>query len=115
VIAAIPLFLTGVVMASSGQMLMKKGALRASGRSIARSLLDPFTIAGYSLMLASTITSTIAMKTLPLHLTVALLPLGYIVVVCLSVTILGERMRRHHLIGMLIILSGVVIFNMGTL
>jgi multidrug transporter EmrE-like cation transporter len=111
--AAVAIFLAGVVVASTGQLLMKKGALRGRGRSIIGSFLDPFTIAGYALMLTSTITSTIALKTLPLHLTVSLLPLGYAVVVALSVAILGERMKRHHIWGMLMILAGVVIFNLG--
>ncbi len=65
------------------------------------------------LMLGSTVTSTIALKTLPLHLTVALLPLGYIVVALLSVTVLHERVRRHHVWGMLMILAGIIIFNLG--
>jgi drug/metabolite transporter (DMT)-like permease len=110
---AVALFLAGVTVASYGQILMKKGALRGRERSVIGSLFDPFTIAGYLLMLASTVTSTIALKTLPLHVTVSLLPLGYIIVVVLSVVILKERMRRHHVWGMVIIAAGVVIFNWG--
>jgi len=110
--AAVALFLAGVAMASTGQILMKKGALRGRNRSVIGSFFDPFTIAGYVLMLASTVTSTIALKTLPLHLTVSLLPLGYVVVVALSVAVLGEKMKRHHIWGMAMILAGVIIFNM---
>lgn len=106
-------FLTGVVLASTGQVLLKKGALRGRGRSFIRSFLDPFAIAGYVLMLGSTVTSTIALKTLPLRVTVSLLPLGYFVVVFLSVAALRERMRRHHVWGMLLILAGILIFNLG--
>ena len=104
-------FVTGVALAAIGQVLMKKGAPR--GRSLVRSFFDPLVITGYALMLVSTITSTIALKVLPLKMTVALLPLGYIVVVLLSVFLLRERMRRHHVWGMLIILAGIVIFNLG--
>lgn len=110
--AAVALFLAGVAMASTGQILMKKGALRGRNRSVIGSFFDPFTIAGYVLMLASTVASTIALKTLPLHLTVSLLPLGYVVVVALSVAVLGEKMKRHHIWGMAMILAGVIIFNM---
>jgi len=115
VTTAVAMFLAGVGMASTGQILMKKGALRGRSRSLLLSFLDPFTVAGYTLMLGSTVVSTIALKVLPLHLTVALLPLGYIVVVMLSVTVLHERMRRHHVLGMLLILAGVAIFNLGKL
>ena len=33
----------------------------------------------------------------------------------LSVTVLSERMRRHHVWGMLIILAGIALFNLGAL
>jgi small multidrug resistance pump len=94
---------------------MKKGALRGRDRSVLRSFLDPYVITGYALMLVSTVTSTIALKVLPLHLTVALLPLGYVVVVLLSVAVLSERMRRHHVWGMPTILAGIALFNLGAL
>jgi small multidrug resistance pump len=112
-IIAVAIFLAGVVMASAGQVFMKKGALRGRDCSVVGSFLNPFTIAGYALMLASTVTSIIALKILPLHLTVSLLPLGYVVVMLLSVTVLGEKMRRRHVGGMLLILAGIVIFNLG--
>jgi drug/metabolite transporter (DMT)-like permease len=111
---AVGIFIAGVIMASIGQVLIKKGASRGKERPVIRSFFDPFVIAGYMLMLASTVTSTIALKVLPLKTTVSLLPLGYIVVVFLSIAVLRERMRRHHVWGMLIILAGIVIFNLGT-
>ena len=107
----VAIFVAGVCLAAFGQVLMKKGATR--GRSLIGSFFDPFVITGYALMLVSTVTSTIALKVLPLKLTVTLLPLGYIVVVLLSVMLLRERMRRHHVWGMLIILAGIVVFNLG--
>jgi small multidrug resistance pump len=109
---AVGIFIAGVIMASIGQVLIKKGASRGKERPVIRSFFDPFVIAGYMLMLASTVTSTIALKVLPLKITVSLLPLGYIVVVFLSIAVLRERMRRQHVWGMLIILAGIVIFNL---
>ncbi len=111
---SVAIFLSGVVLASTGQLLLKKGALRGRDRSLIGSFLDPFAIGGYVLMLVSTVTSTIALKTMPLRLTVSLLPLGYLVVVFLSVAVLRERMRRHHVWGMLLILAGILIFNLGS-
>lgn len=112
---AVAMFLAAVFIASAGQLLMKMGALRGRSGSLLRSFLDPLTVAGYTLMLGSTVVATIALKTLPLHFTVSLQPIGYIIIIVLSATILRERMRRHHLWGMLLILVGIVIFNMGTL
>lgn len=109
------LFLGGILMASTGQLLMKKGALLGQERTLLRSFLNPFTIAGYLLMLGSTVINTIALKTLPLHMTVTLAPLGYAVVVALSAVLLRERIERHHLAGMAVILAGIVIFNLSSL
>jgi drug/metabolite transporter (DMT)-like permease len=109
------IFLVGVVLAAVGQVLMKMGALRSRSRGILASFLDPYTVAGYFLMFTSTITSTIALKVLPLKLTVSLLPLGYVIVVLLSLLVLGERMRRNQFWGMVIILVGIVLFNQGSL
>lgn len=111
--AAVAIFLAGVAAASTGQVLMKKGAVRGRDRAVLRSFLDPYLIAGYGLMLGSTVTSTIALKVLPLSSTVALQPLGYVVVVLLSVAVVGEEMRRHHVWGLLTILLGVILFNLG--
>jgi len=112
---AVAIFLAGVVAASIGQVFMKHGALRGRDRSVLRSFLDPHVITGYALMLLSTVASTIALKVLPLHVTIALLPLGYVVVVLLSVVVLSERMRRDHVWGMLVIVAGIVLFSLGTL
>lgn len=112
-IRAVAIFVAGVMLASTGQVLMKKGALRGRDTSLLRSFLDPYVIAGYTLMLVSTVTSTIALKVMPLRLAVALLPLGYVFVMLLSVAVLSERMRRHHLWGALVILVGIIVFNLG--
>lgn len=113
VVEAAALFLAGVVSASIGQVLMKKGALRGRDRSVFASFLDRYVIAGYVLMLVSTVTATIALKVMPLNLTVALQPLGYVFVALLSVAVLSERMQRHHVWGALIILLGIVLFDLG--
>jgi drug/metabolite transporter (DMT)-like permease len=110
--AEVALFLSGVFMASAGQLLLKKGALRTKHRPLLRSYFDPLVITAYLLMLFSTVVSTIALKVLPLKTTVSLQPLGFILVVLLSVAFLHERMRRHHVWGMLLILAGIVIFNL---
>ncbi len=114
-ISATAIFVAGVVAAAVGQVLMKQGALLGRHRSVLASVLHPYVIAGYGLMLASTVMSLIALKVLPLHLTVALQPLAYVIVVPLSVAVLGERIRRRQVWGMVIILAGIVIFNLGTL
>lgn len=113
--AAVALFIAGVMMAATGQIFLKLGALRGRDRSLLGSFLNPFAIFGYALMLCSTVLSTIALKILPLHVTVSLQPMGYVVVVVLSVVVLRERMRRHHVWGMLLIFAGIIIFNLGGL
>jgi drug/metabolite transporter (DMT)-like permease len=109
------MFAGGVVVASFGQLLIKRGANRRLDDGLLASFFDPFVITGYLLMVASTVLSTIALKILPLKTTVSLQPLGFILVVFLSVAFLRERMRRHHVWGMLLILLGIAIFNAGRL
>jgi multidrug transporter EmrE-like cation transporter len=110
-ITGVAWFLASVVMAASGHVFIKKGATRT--HSFIGSFFDPFVIAGYVFMLASTVAATISLKTMPLKVTVSLQPLGFILIVLLSVVFLHERMRRHHLWGMLLILAGIVIFSVG--
>jgi uncharacterized membrane protein len=109
--AAMSIFVAGVVLAASGHVFIKKGATRT--HSFIGSFFDPFVITGYGLMLTSTVATTISLKTMPLKLTVSLQPLGFILVVLLSVAFLHERMRRHHVWGMLLIVAGIIIFNFG--
>ncbi len=113
--SAVAIFVAGVVVASFGQLLIKRGANRRLGGALLASFFDPFVMSGYVLMVASTVLSTIALKILPLKTTVSLQPLGFILVVFLSVVFLRETMRRHHVWGMLLILLGIAIFNAGSL
>src|SRR5215211_8403156 len=98
-ISAAAIFLAGVAAASVGQVLMKQGALLGRNRSVLASVLHPYVIAGYALMFVSTVTSTIALRVLPLHLTVALLPLAFVIIVPLSMAVLGEKIRRRQVWG----------------
>ncbi|MEA2163917.1 MAG: hypothetical protein QOK37_2044 [Thermoanaerobaculia bacterium] len=109
---ATAIFTAGVLLASVGQLLMKKGALRGRRRSLLESFCDPFTIAGYTLMVCSTVTSTIALKTLPLKDAISLQPLGYILVVILSMVVLREKMARRQAVGLILVLAGMIIFNL---
>ena len=112
---SVAIFLVGVIAASTGQVLMKRAAMEERERSLLRSFLNPWLAAGYLLMLSSTVTSTIALKVLPLRVSVTLLPAGYILVLLLSAVVLRETMKRHHFIGAAIILIGVVVFNLESL
>jgi uncharacterized membrane protein len=104
-------FLAGVVFAAIAQVLMKKGAMRRRHDAILSSFVDRYTLAGYALMLSSTVTSTIALRALPLKLTVSLLPLGYVLVVLLSRLFLAEQLRPRQWLGMLILLIGIILFH----
>jgi drug/metabolite transporter (DMT)-like permease len=110
---ALLIFLTGVAFASVGQVLMKKGALKAQRKGIVGTFFGAYTLSGYALMLGSTITSTAALKVLPLKLTVSLLPLGYLAVALMSIFLIGEKLSRRQWYGMVVLLAGVILFNKG--
>lgn len=106
-------FLVGVVLAAIGQLLLKLGAVRGAKRGALGSIFHGYALAGYALMLGSTVTSTLALRVLPLKTTVSLLPLGYIIVVLLSIVVLGEKMSRAQFWGMVIIMAGILVFHLG--
>jgi uncharacterized membrane protein len=110
---AIAIFLVGVVAASTGQVLMKKGAMLGAHQAVARSFFNLYTLGGYALMLSSTVTSTIALKLMPLKLTVSLLPVGYILVAVWSSLALGERLSRTQRWGMVVVIAGILLFSRG--
>lgn len=104
------LMFAAVVVASISQILLKKGA-RQKHESILREYLNPYVIAGYALMIATTVMNIAAYsggveyKNGPVIET-----LGFILVMLLSRVFFQEKITRRKLIGNLLILLGVVIF-----
>lgn len=99
------LYLFSILIASYSQILLKKGA---SKKNI---YLNAYTIIGYCIMLISTFCTLIAYKGIALSLGQLLQSLSFVFVTFLSYFILKEKITKKQIIGIIIILSGIFVFN----
>lgn len=105
------LMIVSVAVASSSQILLKKSALKKYD-SVIGEYLNPYVIAGYGMLFLSmimtiTVYSGIEYKRVPVMESI-----GYIFVMVLSRFFFKEKITRNKLIGTILILAGVFIFNM---
>ena len=109
ILVFIAVFLTGI-----SQVLLKIGAAHQGKRKY--SLLDAYlnfhTISAYGLLLLVTVISVIALTGgIPLKLFYAITSLNLVVVVGLSWWILKEGINRKMMMGIVIIVLGIAVFN----
>ncbi|MFO1520737.1 MAG: EamA family transporter [Kiritimatiellia bacterium] len=99
----------GSAAAAAGQLCMKWAA-RKPAPNLAAMYLRPPMIAGYLLILASTVLNTWAYKLVPAKALAVFLPLNLLMVVLLSAAVLGERLTRRQWAGIALILAGTAGF-----
>lgn len=100
-------FLTGIC-----QVLLKYGARNGKrGKAILSPYLNYATISAYGILLLVTVISVIALREIPLKIFYALTALGYVVVTGLSWQVLKEEVTDTKFLALLLIVSGVIIFN----
>ena len=103
------IFLAGVVVAAFSQIILKMSA-RRTHTSVIREYLNLYVIAGYGLMVLSTVLTLLAYRGLDYKNGPVIESLGYILVMFLSRAFFGEKITRHKLLGNLIILVGIFVF-----
>ena len=106
----IVLFLGSVFISAVSQILLKKSADRNNGLGI-KEYLNPYVITAYSMFFISTLLTVLAYRKVPLSLGAVLEATGYIHVVILGNLILHEPVSRRKLMGILVIITGVLVFN----
>ena len=99
----------GSVAAATGQLFMKIAAGKPA-RNLAAMYLRLPMIAGYFLILASTVLNTWAYKLVPAKALAVFLPLNLLMVVLLSAAVLSERLTRRQWAGIALILAGTAEF-----
>jgi small multidrug resistance pump len=103
-----------VILTSIAQVLLKLGALNNSKHSTwIRQYLNLYIFSGYGIFIIVTIINLYAYKFLPLKYAVILLPFVFIFVTLFSIFILKETFSKRKLISYLIIVIGVVIYNLN--
>ncbi len=105
--------LSGVIIASFAQILMKSSARTRIENNFLRKFLNIRVILGYSMMLLSSFLSVASLKYLPLKFVPVIEATGFIWVPLLSMLFLKEKPTKNNIIGGLIIITGMCIFACG--
>jgi multidrug transporter EmrE-like cation transporter len=102
-------FFTGI-----SQVLLKIGSAHEGKRkkSVLAVYLNLPTLCAYGLLLFVTVISVIALKEIPLKAFYAIASLGFVVVLIFSWGLLGERITKKTITGVLLIMIGICVFNL---
>lgn len=105
------LFLGAVFISSVSQIMLKKSADKQYDNKL-KEYLNPWVIISYGLFFGATLCTVIAYKYVPLSLGPILESAGYFFVTILGVLFLKEKVGRKKAIGLLLILTGIIVFNL---
>lgn len=106
----IAIFLFSVFISSISQILLKSSADREYKNAL-REYLNPRVVIAYGMFFAATLITILAYRYVPLSLGGILEASGYIFVAVLSYFFLHEKIGKRKLRGLLLILGGIIIFN----
>lgn len=102
------IFLSGVLIASFSQILLKKSAEKNGGSGL-RAYLNPLVIISYSLFLISTLVSLLCLKFIPLSIAPVLDSASYIFVAMLSRIFFKEKISLKKALGFALIVAGIFV------
>ncbi len=107
-----------VILTSASQVLIKIGSGKlVTGLGIRRfmkSMLNPYVIFGFALIVAAPVLYFLALSQLPLNTAYSISGLSYILVMALGRIVLREKLSVFHFIGGALILSGIMFWNYGS-
>ena len=106
------IFLISVLVSSVSQILLKISAGKKYDSKIKEYLNAPVIIA-YGLFFLSTVVTVLAYKYVDLSLGPVLEATGYIWVTLLGYLILKEKVSRKKLLGLVVIIVGIIVFNVN--
>ncbi|MBR6344184.1 MAG: EamA family transporter [Lachnospiraceae bacterium] len=106
------IFLISVFVSSVSQILLKISAGKTYDSKIKEYLNAPVIIA-YGLFFLSTVVTVLAYKYVDLSLGPVLEATGYIWVTLLGYLILKEKVSRKKLLGLVVIIVGIIVFNVN--
>lgn len=104
------IFLLSVFISSISQILLKKSANKVYDNKI-KEYLNPRVIIAYSMFFLSSLITVLAYRVVPLSLGGILESTGYIYVTILGYIFLHEKVGKRKLLGLIIILLGIFLFN----
>lgn len=101
----------GVIIAAFSQILLKISANKEHPNRI-REYLNIDVILAYALFVVSTLFTILSLRTISVSSSTIIESISYILVPILSFCILKEKLNKTQLLGMIIIVFGVIIFNL---
>jgi multidrug transporter EmrE-like cation transporter len=111
------LVLAAVVFSAAGQLFLKSGAQRLAGLGELEFLLaaarNGRVLSGLAAWIASTVCWLYVLRVAPLSRAYGLTSLTYVLILLASVTIMGEQVRRLHVVGTVLIVVGIACLLSG--
>ena len=107
----IAIFLGSVLVASISQIMLKKSAGRKYDKWIDE-YLNFRVIFAYGLFFLSSLLTVYAYKFVPLSLGPVLEASGYVFVSVMGYFILKEKIGKRKFLGLVVIIAGILIFNL---
>lgn len=104
------LFVFSVFISSVSQTILKTSAEKKYDNRL-QEYLNPKVIIAYGIFFLSSLITVVAYKYVPLSLGPILESCGYIFITLLGYFILHEKVGKKKLIGLIVILMGIGIFN----
>ena len=101
----------GVFLSAISQVMLKKAALRQYPNKLCE-YLNPLVIIAYTIFVGTTFLSIYAYKGIPLSMGPVLEATSYIYVTVFGVTIFKEKLNRHKLIGLALIVLGIIVYSL---
>jgi drug/metabolite transporter (DMT)-like permease len=95
------------------QIILKRGANKKANSKVLNFFINPYTISGYFLMFSVTLINLFIFKHLDLKFAIVFLPSTFILVLLLSKLILKEKLSKKNLLSYIMIISGIIIFNLS--
>ena len=111
------LILGAVVFSAAGQLFLKSGAHRLAGLGGLEFLLaaarDARVLSGLAAWIVSTLCWLYVLRVAPLSRAYGLTSLTYVLILLASVHIMGEQVRRLHVVGTVLIVVGIACLISG--
>lgn len=105
------ILLFSVFIASISQIVLKKSANKKH-QTLMKEYLNIQVIVGYGLLFISTILTIFALRGLPYKSVPIIEATGYVYILILSHLFLKEKITRRKVLGNIIIILGIIIFNL---
>jgi drug/metabolite transporter (DMT)-like permease len=102
----------GVLLTAVGQMFLKYGAIRKQNKSRYAKFYNLFTIIGYGSFISVAFLNLFALQKIELIELVFIIPMSYVLVLFGSVFLFHENLNKKQLVGFIILISGIIIFNL---